>query len=89
MNPAEIEIEAGKVIETFAKYSNESGVIGVKDRQIVMVRRGPYNQNFHGVRTLTKWQIENGLTGPQWLVLAENLHELLILENKCPPHQKP
>lgn len=88
MNPEQTEIEAGRIIGIFLKTHNAPGKIGVLNGVIAMLPVERINVNFHGVQTISQWQMQNGLTGLQWSVLAKNLHELLILENKCQSPQK-
>ncbi|GAI02648.1 unnamed protein product [marine sediment metagenome] len=77
MNPLEIQIEAGKVIEAYARCSNGPGVIGVLDCGIEMLKPNHGNVYFQGVQTLTIWQIRNGLDSQQWKKLSEKLGKLL------------
>lgn len=89
MNPEKIKIIAGKVIENFVASHCEPGTIGIRDGLILVLAEKDSHTDFHSVKTLSRFAMQQGLTGPEWSVLAENLQELLITEKRCHPHQKP
>lgn len=89
MNPAEIEIEAGKVIEEYQKHNNGTGTIGVLHGQIVMLNAKADRTNFQGVQTVTPWQMENGLTTRQWEDISIRLLQILEGNRRWTPPQKP
>lgn len=89
MNPAEIEIEAGKVIEEFHRHHNGCGVIGVIGYDIVMLTPDFQRQRFQSVQSLTPWQMQNGLTASQWEDISIRLLQILEGNRRWTPPQKP
>lgn len=88
MNPEKIEIIAGKVIEDFVKTHCEAGTIGIRDGLILVLGEKDNRKDFHGVQTFSTSQMQRGLSGPEWAVLAENLNELLTLEKIDKPKER-